>query len=90
MRRAPPSPLFVRASRVLALGALLGAASCAQVLGLDEFEDCDEDSCSGVLWAKSFDSHELVFPESAGLDSKGNILLAGIFEGTTDFGGGHR
>ncbi|WP_437895076.1 hypothetical protein [Sorangium sp. So ce124] len=72
---------------MLALGALLGTASCAQVLGLDEFEDCDEDSCSGVLWAKSFDSHELVFPESARLDSKGNVLLAGVFRGTTDFGG---
>ncbi|WP_437925763.1 hypothetical protein WMF37_43040 [Sorangium sp. So ce291] len=72
---------------MLALGALLGAASCAQVLGLDEFEDCDEDSCSGVVWAKSFGSHELVIPESARLDSKGNILLSGVFQGTTDFGG---
>ncbi|WP_437588003.1 hypothetical protein [Sorangium sp. So ce1000] len=40
-----------------------------------------------MLWAKSFESHELVVPESARLDSKGNILLAGIFQGTTDFGG---
>ncbi|HTN87236.1 MAG TPA: hypothetical protein VL242_26235 [Sorangium sp.] len=72
---------------MLALGALLGTASCAQVLDLDEFEDCDEDSCSGVVWAKSFESHELVLPESARLDSKGNILLSGVFQGTTDFGG---
>ncbi|WP_437981767.1 hypothetical protein [Sorangium sp. So ce117] len=87
MRRPPPSLPVAHATRVLALGALLGTASCAQVLGLDEFEDCDEDSCSGVLWAKSFESHELVFPESARLDSKGNILLSGVFRGTTDFGG---
>ncbi|WP_437276909.1 hypothetical protein WME90_37510 [Sorangium sp. So ce375] len=73
--------------RVLVLGALLGTASCAQVLGLDEFEDCDEDSCSGVVWAKSFESHEVVFPESARLDSKGDILLSGVFQGTVDFGG---
>ncbi|WP_437333609.1 SBBP repeat-containing protein [Sorangium sp. So ce394] len=87
MRRAPSSPSLVHATRVLALGALLGTASCARILGLDEFEDCDEDSCSGVLWAKSFRSHELVLPESARLDSKGNILLSGVFRGTTDFGG---
>ncbi|KYG10164.1 hypothetical protein BE21_13705 [Sorangium cellulosum] len=72
---------------MLALGALLGTASCAQVLGLDEFQDCDADSCSGVVWAKSFESHELVFAESVRVDSKGNILLSGIFQGTTDFGG---
>ncbi|WP_437315297.1 hypothetical protein [Sorangium sp. So ce385] len=87
MRRASTSPPLVRAIGVLGLGALLGTASCAQVLGLGEFEDCDEDSCSGTLWAKSFGSHEFVFPESARLDSKGNILLAGSFLGTTDFGG---
>ncbi|WP_437575631.1 hypothetical protein [Sorangium sp. So ce887] len=40
-----------------------------------------------MVWAKSFGSHELVFPESARLDSKGNILLSGVFQGTTDFGG---
>ncbi|XXX74947.1 hypothetical protein WMF30_45570 [Sorangium sp. So ce134] len=87
MRGAPSSPPLVHATRLLALGALLGATSCAQILGLDEFEDCDGDSCSGALWAKSFGSHEFVFPESARLDSKGNILLAGSFLGTTDFGG---
>lgn len=86
MRSDPPSAL-VRAGHVLALGALLGTASCAQVLGLDGFEDCDENSCSGVVWAKGFGSHEFVFPESARLDSKGNILLSGFFQGTTDFGG---
>ncbi|WP_437956354.1 hypothetical protein WME76_33655 [Sorangium sp. So ce119] len=72
---------------MFALGVLLGTASCAQVLGLDEFEDCAADSCSGALWAKSFGSHEFVFPESARFDSKGNILLSGFFRGTTDFGG---
>ncbi|WP_437607080.1 hypothetical protein WMF20_40300 [Sorangium sp. So ce834] len=81
------SPPLVRALGVLGLGGLLGTASCAQVLGLDEFEDCDEDSCSGVLWAKGFGSHEFVVPESARLDSKGNILFSGFFRGTTDFGG---
>ncbi|WP_437620731.1 hypothetical protein [Sorangium sp. So ce1151] len=40
-----------------------------------------------MVWAKSFGSHELVVPESARLDSKGNILLSGVFRGTTDFGG---
>ncbi|WP_437568726.1 hypothetical protein [Sorangium sp. So ce542] len=87
MRHASTSPPLVRAIGVLGLGALLGTASCAQVLGLGEFEDCDEDSCSGTLWAKSFGSHEFVFPDSARLDSKGNILLSGVFRGTTDFGG---
>ncbi|WP_433929516.1 hypothetical protein AB3662_37845 [Sorangium cellulosum] len=72
---------------MLALGALLGTASCAQVLGLGEFEDCDEDSCSGVLWAKGFGSGDLVFPSSARLDSKGKILLSGFFRNTVDFGG---
>ncbi|KYF56427.1 hypothetical protein BE08_04940 [Sorangium cellulosum] len=72
---------------MFALGVLLSTSSCAQVLGLDEFEDCDADSCSGVVWAKSFGSHEFLFPESARFDSNGNILLSGFFRGTTDFGG---
>lgn len=86
MRSAPLCPI-VGATRVFALGVLLGTASCAQVLGLDGFEDCDADSCSGVVWAKSFGSGDLVFPLSARIDSKGNILLSGIFRGTVDFGG---
>ncbi|KYF64055.1 hypothetical protein [Sorangium cellulosum] len=72
---------------MFALGVLLGTASCAQVLGLDGFEDCDADSCSGALWAKSFESGDLVFPVSARLDSKGDILLSGFFRNTVDFGG---
>ncbi|WP_437276907.1 hypothetical protein WME90_37500 [Sorangium sp. So ce375] len=72
---------------MLALYALLGTASCAEVLGLDEFEDCDADSCTGALWAKSFESGDLVVPTSVHLDSKGNIVLSGFFRDTTDFGG---
>ncbi|MGK3999879.1 SBBP repeat-containing protein [Sorangium sp. So ce1024] len=87
MRNVPPFTPLVRAIRVLGLGALLGTASCAQVLGLSEFEDCDEDSCSGLLWAKSFENGDVVFPTSARLDSEGNILLSGVFRGTVDFGG---
>ncbi|WP_437673244.1 hypothetical protein [Sorangium sp. So ce131] len=86
MRRDPYSRL-VRAVHVLALAALCGNASCGQVLGLDEFEDCDAESCSGAVWAKGFGSHEFAYAESARLDSKGNILISGIFQGTVDFGG---
>ncbi|MGK4002038.1 hypothetical protein WMF31_05400 [Sorangium sp. So ce1036] len=78
---------LLRAGHVLALGALLSTASCAQVLGLDEFEDCDEDSCSGVVWAKGFGNVDFVYPESAGVDSRGNVIVSGTFRDTVDFGG---
>ncbi|WP_437645669.1 hypothetical protein [Sorangium sp. So ce362] len=40
-----------------------------------------------MVWAKSFGSGDLVWPTSARLDSKGNIILSGFFRDTTDFGG---
>ncbi|WP_434043091.1 MULTISPECIES: hypothetical protein [Sorangium] len=40
-----------------------------------------------MLWAKGFGSGDVVYPTSARIDSKGNILLSGFFRDTVDWGG---
>jgi hypothetical protein len=41
-----------------------------------------------VLWARTFGDASFQTPESLAIDSKGDIVLAGEFGGTLDFGGG--
>jgi hypothetical protein len=49
-------------------------------------DNCDGFTCGQAMWAKDFPKNSTAFAST--IDKDGNIILAGMLSGTTDFGGG--